>query len=210
MNCPVCQYPNDPSFEKEGVDYHLCKVCDTCYSVALPNEDKIGGVAYEERRKDNEERVRRFRMYGCESLLDFGCGQGYLVDDANNLGVKAFGYDKYTERNTMPGQLVDVVSMVEVIEHMTAPFHELNMVWDALKKGGHVYIETSFTDIGKSLIGSTDHLGTQVKELKDFFYISPQAGHSTVFSHRSLDMLMTAKGFTPLQHINPTVRIYRK
>jgi SAM-dependent methyltransferase len=211
MNCPVCNCNNEPSFDKGGVDYHLCQRCDTCYSVALPNANMIGGVAEIERRNDNAERVRRFRMYSCESLLDFGCGHGWLVEDARNLGVTAFGYDKYSEDFTnLPIEQVDVVSMIEVIEHTVAPFNELNEVWDCLKPGGHVYIETSFTDIGRSLIGSVDHLGNEVKELKDFFYISPQAGHSTIFSHRSLDMLMISKGFKPLQHINPTVRIYQK
>lgn len=211
MNCPVCQYENNPAFEKGGVDYHLCKVCDTCYSVALPNDNKLGGVAEDERRNDNHERVRRFRMYGCETLLDYGCGHGFLGQDAAALKLQTYSYDKFNPKfSQMPEKPVDVVSLIEVIEHMTAPFAELNEIWEALRPGGHVYIETSFTDVGKSLIGKTDHLGTHVKELKDFFYISPEAGHSTIFSHRSLDMLMTAKGFTPQQHINPTVRIYRK
>lgn len=211
MNCPVCNHKNEPAFEKSGVDYHLCKVCDTCYSVALPNADMLGGIAESERRHDNAERIRRFKLYGCDSLLDFGCGHGYLVEDAARLGLRTTGYDKYNPNfDFMPKFPVDVVSMIEVIEHCTAPFTELNMVWSALIPGGHVYIETSFTDIGRELIGSVDHLGTEVKELKDFFYISPQAGHNTIFSHRSLDMLMVVKGFKPLQHINPTVRVYQK
>lgn len=200
MQCPVCQHDNPVAFDKSGVDYHLCEVCQTCYSVALPNANMLGGVAEEERRNDNAERVRRFKLYGCKSLLDFGCGHGYLVNDAADLGLTVFGYDLYNPQfSKLPVQTVDVVSMVEVIEHMVAPFFELNMVWDALKPKGHVYIETSFTDIGKKL-----------GPLEEFFYISPEAGHSTIFSHKSLDMLMTAKGFTPLQHINPTVRIYQK
>lgn len=211
MNCPVCNHYNPTTFEKSGVDYHLCQVCDTCYSVSLPNDNMIGGVAESERRNDNAERVRRFKLYGCESLLDFGCGHGWLVEDAAFFGVESYGYDLYNSKfKVLPPKQVDIVSMVEVIEHMVAPFFELNMVWDCLKPGGHVYIETSFTDIGKELIGLFDHLGNHVSSLQDFFYISPQAGHSTIFSHRSLDMLMTAKGFTPKPHINPTVRIYQK
>ena len=211
MKCPVCQYENAPGFEKGGIDYHLCKVCATCYSVALPNANMVGGIAETERRNDNAERIRRFKLYGCDSLLDFGCGHGWLVEDAAFFGIESYGYDLYNPKfKPLPPKQVDIVSMVEVIEHMTAPFFELGMVWDCLKKGGHVYIETSFTDIGKSLIGKYDHLGTEVKELRDFFYISPQAGHSTIFSHKSLDMLMISKGFTPKEHINPTVRIYQK
>ncbi len=200
MNCPVCRRENDTSFEKGGVDYHVCRVCDTCYSVALKNDNMIGGVAEYERTNDNAERVRRFRLYGCKTLLDFGCGHGYLVRDALDLGLTAYGYDKYNPSfQTVPFEPVDLVSMVEVIEHTVAPFQELDTVYACLKEGGYVYIETSFTDIGRSL-----------GELEDFFYISPGAGHSTIFSHKSLDMLMTSKGFTPKDHINPTVRIYQK
>lgn len=159
----------------------------------------IGGVAEDERTNDNAERVRRFKLYGCKTLLDFGCGHGYLVRDALDLGLTAYGYDKYnSDFQSLPNE-VDVVSMVEVIEHTVAPFAELDMVYDCLRLKGYVYIETSFTDIGRSL-----------GELHDFFYISPEAGHSTIFSHKSLDLLMISKGFTPKEHINPTVRIYQK
>lgn len=200
MNCPVCQYHNATAFEKQGVDYHLCKVCDTCYSIPLPNDNKIGGVAEVDRRFDNAERIRRFKSLGCNSLLDFGCGHGWLVEDAKHYGLESHGYDAFNPDwvEQTWGQ-VDVVSMIEVIEHCTHPFRELGIVWDALKKGGHVYIETSFTDIGRA-----------IGELEDFFYISPEAGHNTIFSHRSLDMLMTSRGFTPKAHINSTVRIYQK
>jgi hypothetical protein len=84
--------------------------------------------------------------------------------------------------------------MVEVIEHLSSPFSELDHVYSKLKKGGKVYIETSFSDW----------------LTKEDSYIEPSVGHCTIFSHKGLDYLMQAKGFKVGEHINQNVRVYIK
>jgi hypothetical protein len=90
--------------------------------------------------------------------------------------------------------MYDVVTMVEVIEHTHAPFDELDEIYKALKKGGKVMIETSFADWLKP----------------EDSYVEPKVGHGIIFTHAGLDHLMKSKGFTPDNHINRNVRVYRK
>ena len=66
--------------------------------------------------------------------------------------------------------------------------------------GGIVMVETSFIDVANE----------ENIPLEDFFYIAPQAGHSTIFSHHGLDLLFTLKGFAPIQHWNRHVRGFVK
>ena len=61
-------------------------------------------------------------------------------------------------------------------------------------------VETSFVDIAAQ----------EGIELEDFFYIEPSVGHSTIFSHHGLDLLMATKGLPPLQHFNRNVRLFYK
>ena len=131
---------------------------------------------------------------GVTSLIDFGCGHGELLEDMANTGIQAFGYDKYNEDYAiMPKVKVDCVSMIEVMEHLTSPFEELNVIVGALKPNGLLYIETSFADF---LDMSSD-------------YIDPVKGHCTIFSYASMDFLMKQKGFVLDKIINRNTRVYK-
>jgi hypothetical protein len=61
-------------------------------------------------------------------------------------------------------------------------------------------VETSFFDVAAD----------ENIPLEDFFYIAPKNGHSTIFSHFGLDVLMRKKGFKVVPAINRNVRIFQK
>lgn len=203
-NCPACNSKSYSLFKKKKTQYYQCAYCRTTFSDALPNDNMVGGgMEIERNTQQNAGRLERFfsivGQFG--KMLDYGCGHGMLVDYLKENKVKAFGYDKYNpDYNFIKESEFDLVSMVEVIEHLSHPFTELDQINLLLKDGGVLYIETSFVDVAERLKTPLD----------EFFYIEPSVGHSTVFSHFGLDILMVKKGFLPLNHINENVRLYKK
>ena len=163
------------------------------------NQDQMVGGGCEQVRNEmqNHLRIDRvFRLKDNANVLDFGCGNGMLLKDLKDAGIKCTGYDKFNPKfKKLPKkETFDIVIMVEVIEHLNEPFKELDMIYQSLVKGGVVMIETSFSDW---------------LTLEDS-YIEPSVGHSTIFSHRGLTELMASKGFTEGGHFDRNVRIYKK
>lgn len=207
--CPACSNHAHFRLNKVGVDYHQCTSCSTLFSDPLDNSNMVGGGNEEGRNKEqNHLRIERIdRMcYGSNKsdirILDFGCGHGMLMSDLNNAGYKCDGYDAYNEEYCkLPEKGVyNIVTMIEVVEHTSAPFAELDVIHRSLIDNGICMIETSFTDISHQ----------EGIEYEDFFYIDPNVGHSTIFSHHGLDVLMCLKGFRPISHWNRHVRAYQK
>lgn len=203
--CPCCGSVSSLSFKKGGFEYFSCPSCQTTYvPTGIPNDNLVGGGNEEIRnREQNEDRLKRVATLSGVTgrKLDFGCGHGMLVQDGKKAGFDFYGYDKFNpEFDKKPEGKFNFVSMVEVIEHLSKPYYELNMINEMMEPGGILYIETSFTDVA-------EEEGFQVK---DFFYTNPDAGHATIFSHIGLDQLMVKKGFEAKAHINRTVRVYVK
>lgn len=172
----------------------------------LDQSGMVGGTGEQSRNDEhNPERLARILSFHTKpKVLDYGCGNGMLVDYLRSSGVNAEGYDKHLKKSTkylFNGDLsfskgeYDVVTMIEVVEHTAAPYLELEMAFWVLKPGGTLMIETSFTNW---------------MDLDTESYINPRIGHSTIFSHAGLDELMKEKGFEVYGHINRNVRVYQK
>ncbi|OYY99556.1 MAG: hypothetical protein B7Y37_13780 [Sphingobacteriia bacterium 28-36-52] len=204
IKCPACNSKSDERLVKKDVKYYQCGYCGTLFSGELPNDNMVGGgFEIERNTQQNEDRLKRFLdlVSRDSKFLDYGCGHGMLVDYLKTKKINAFGYDRYNpDYNFIAEHEFNLVSMVEVIEHLSHPFSELDQINILMKSGGILYIETSFVDVAKE----------ENIPLQDFFYVEPSVGHSTIFSHKGLDILMAKKGFTPLNHINRNVRLYKK
>lgn len=205
MDCVVCGSPTKFIFYKKEHDYVQCSNCETVFVPGGLDQSNMvgGGFEYERNTLQNKLRIDRFLplvgYYG--GILDYGCGNGMLVDDLKKEGISADGYDKFNPKfPKIQGKKYGLVSMVEIIEHTFYPFKELDEIYGLLLSGGIVYIETSFTGVAKE----------ENIPLDEFFYINSDVGHCTIFSHIGLDMLMELKGFNVLPHINRNVRIYKK
>lgn len=179
------------------------------FSDPLDNADMVGGEN-EIPRNQQQNYLRTTRIENMimgsnkedVRILDFGCGHGYLVRDLHREGFHCDGYDAYNEEfcRLPEKNKYHIATAIEVIEHTSYPFAEIEVIHRALKPGGVLMVETSFVDVA-------------VEEniaLEDFFYINPKVGHSTIFSHHALDVLMARKGLFPIQHWNRHVRGYKK
>lgn len=181
---------------KNGVKYFK-KPDGTIVSAQLPQEGKIGGQDEINRNSlHNPTRLARILTLNSIKVADFGAGNGLFVKYLISNGIDAIGYDKYNPLMSEPleNNKYDLITAIEVLEHTSEPYSEIDEIFNALKPGCILMVEMSFIDWMN----------------EDDPYINPELGHSTIFSHKGLDNLMISKGFEIGNHINKNVRIYNK
>lgn len=182
---------------KNGVQY-IRRENGMLYTGPLDQSNKVGGTGEAVRNAvHNPTRLQRvLEMNPNPKVLDYGCGSGMLIDYFRDNGVWIDGYDKFSRayNSPIPENSYDIITAIEIFEHLSEPYAEIDEMYKSLKEGGAIMVETSFSD------WMTD----------DDPYINPSIGHSTIFSHAGLDELMVQKGFRPGNHINRNVRIYLK
>ena len=160
---------------------------------------------------DTTRRVASIRYleekYKFKSILDFGCGRGGMIeafstfyetlgiepdlgarDLANQKGSKVY---ESAELALVDGVCVDVVTLFHVVEHFYDPTIELERVYNLLRPGGLVIIETP---------NSYDALLTKYENSKfqNFTYWSH---HPMLHSHKSLQALVERNNFTVLENL---------
>lgn len=123
------------------------------------------------------------------SVLDYGGGRGYITSKINN-NFNVFYYDRYVKPDYSGNykvldkpQKVDIVCVIEVVEHIT----DLEE-WS--------FINQLSSDV---LIFTTEPSdGINDKELVGWWYIKPDAGHTSIYSLFSLYLLAKKYGFVYL------------
>lgn len=144
-------------------------------------------------------------------LLDIGAGQGVLLEEATRLGFDAEGIDHCEEnvRDALAKDLrvklaaaeqldyeaaFDVVTMMDIIEHLPDPMRVLRLAHRALKGGGEVVVYTP------------NHRGAVVVLAKLLYALGVRypvqeifgRNHVCFFDDRTLTLALSRVGFSPL------------
>src|SRR5262249_48215590 len=104
---------------------------------------------------------RNFRLPAVPKLLDVGCALGFMLDEATQAGWDAQGVEssqfagQYARERTgcngfagtlqdakFPDGSFDVLTLMDVIEHVPEPAQLLGEVFRVLRPGGVIYIVT--------------------------------------------------------------------
>jgi SAM-dependent methyltransferase len=131
--------------------------------------------------------------------LDFGCGNGGLVRYVRDLGRdRVFGFDTgaWADKARASGLPIlnedelaqhdgtfDIVTAVEVIEHIPDPVAVLKRLRRLLKPGGLLFLTTGNLSTAPAVLGS-------------WYYAFPEV-HVSYFSPRALTLALEQSGFAP-------------
>jgi SAM-dependent methyltransferase len=159
----------------------------------LSRQDKFGAIV--------EQRLLQRTMGG--DLWDVGCGAGTLlaalggqwikhgIEPGHNAVAQARtnGFDIHAGTAAELNQIsvADVVTLIDVIEHMPEPGDELRAIYKMLKPGGHLLVFT----------GDANSLTARIAG-KQWYYLQC-IGHVTVFSAFALERVLAQIGFVNVE-----------
>jgi len=198
--CTVCNFVfvTDPWTE-------YAKIYDEAY---YRGEGSDPLVDYATEFASPEETVRRYEWRGVERIaerlrpeggkwLDFGCGNGGLVRHCKASGrFEMFGFDTgaWAEKARASGLPIlheaelaahagtcDLVTAIEVVEHLVDPVATLRQVRQLLKPGGILFLTT-----GNSSAAPAD--------LGRWAYVQPEI-HVSYFNPTALELALRRAGF---------------
>ena len=178
---------------------------DTYFSGA---EDGFGYVNYDE---DKEPMIPVFVSYlrrikkalgGTGTLLDVGAATGFFVSLANRAGFKASGVElsdfaaaqgRKKGLDIQTGTLsdvkntFDVITMLDVIEHVPDPKKELSRAGEMVRKGGIIVVNTpDFGSLFARMLGGKWHL-----------MYPPE--HLSYFTRQNMKSLLDMAGFEVIE-----------
>lgn len=171
------------------------------------------GFGYVYYDKDKEPMIPTFNKYldfcvkfgkSKGRLLDVGAATGFFLNMAKKRGYDVFGVEMSESaaslarekgidvktgdliEHNMPANSFDIITMFDVLEHMTEPFKELKEAKKILKKGGLLVINTPN---GRSLLART---------LKTKWHLVLPPEHLFYFSPDNLSLFLKSQGFDVL------------
>lgn len=207
-NC-ICSSTSFRIFEKPSnllkkkVEYRQCNSCGLIFVKESKNYDltKIYNDNYfreiDTGWKGQSELILKFINginFFCDfkkmQMCDFGAGNGYLTKSLLDSGYNVLAYepylgdDIYLNKNYYKHEpfAADILLMVEVFEHFTDAFNEIKKI----------LIDFNYP---KYLIFTTLLVENSNKNIIDWWYLNPDAGHFTIWSKKSLETLGNLGGY---------------
>lgn len=187
-----------------AIYYHRCENCGLIYSHAFDqwsNEDYSNYIYNAEylqydpnfvaKRSTHNFNLLRSAFANIKQyrMIDFGCGDGQLVDLLKEYGVNVVGWDPFNNSAPIPNERFELMTSFEVMEHTPDPIKTMEMIDTLLdQQHGKYFFSTLTNDL---------HLN----ELMNFWYIAPRNGHITIHSNKSLDILFSKFGME-VKHIS--------
>lgn len=200
-----------------------CDACGLVFAGELPSEDDLvehyaeypaaGEVPSLTVRRYVELLTRLNRFRRTTRLLDVGCGDGHFLLVAKEQGWRVFGSEygtgplarcrelgldvrpaPFAARDDELGSF-DVVTAIEVLEHVTAPREEAERVHSLLRRGGALYLTTpNFNALTRRLLRSRWRVIEYPEHLNLF---TPQTLHRLLSSVGFRRLSLTTTGISP-------------
>ncbi|SIQ74939.1 class I SAM-dependent methyltransferase [Aeromonas veronii] len=156
VSCPLCASHRSYPLLVAGKRYHRCLACELVWLDEADHLDEAAEKAVYDGHDNqvDDPRYRSFLMRAFGEVLarvplpasglDFGCGPGpALVAMGREAGYQMAGYDKfYADFPELLTRQYDFITSTEVIEHIAEPRTVLAQLWDCLKPGGLLVLQT--------------------------------------------------------------------
>lgn len=224
VRCIVCESAAVPRFcvpyAGSTVWYCECPSCHHLTATEVRSRANYSGSEYfsdidygwEQRNAKILEMIRillrlpGFKLNRHSGVLDYGCGKGRLVKGLRQFGLNAYGYEPFVcdseDASVLRSiteirekvSLIDMILLIEVIEHVTNPHELMDKLNSLLRPGGMLLLSTELYD--------------ERRCDSSWYYLNPSAGHVSIFSRVSLLHLMRSHGFVPVMRLNETLWLF--
>lgn len=217
--CPVCESKKVLRFVGE---YRICKNCHAMYLYEMPDENHLkkqsesdAVLMTEPSQMYGDENVWTDRLHSIlkyiqkpKEFLDVGYGSGKFLLHIKDRGYQPYGIElskkllKHAQKNGLIAypsfeelgrEKMDVITLFDVIEHITTPHEFITTITKSLKKEGILMITTP------------NATGISAKVLKDKWWVFGPGAHFILFSPKSLRMLLTDHGYKVLSVRTDTI-----
>lgn len=213
MICSICKSERvNVSMKEQENQLMNCKNCGLVFFHPQPTEEELSQfynssynlTAYFSpiTRNRYEELLDEFDIYRNQNvILDIGCGYGFFLEVALEKKWKVLGteisaktFDVLARKNieltktleSLPDESVDVVVLIETIEHIKDPKGTIQDVHRVLRSGGIVYITTpNFNSLNRRRYGAK-------------YDVISYPLHLFYFTKRSLNKLLVLHNFEKL------------
>lgn len=180
-----------------AIYYHKCNSCDLIFTNAFDdwsdgdyqqyiyNDEYIKyDPNFNESRSKKNAQLLLTNIKGLSGfkMLDFGCGDGQLVNKLKAKGINVRGWDPFHNNEPMPATTFDFITSFEVMEHTPDPIKTMSLIDELMpEKTGKYFFSTTVND-------------AHIDKLMNNWYIAPRNGHITIYSKKSLDILFEKFG----------------
>jgi 2-polyprenyl-3-methyl-5-hydroxy-6-metoxy-1,4-benzoquinol methylase len=140
------------------------------------------------------------------SVLDFGCGEGTMLDALQSCGWQTWGIETASDRafarhrrlQVIPGApTFDLVLALHVLEHVPSPLQLLRQLAAACRIGGHVLVAVPRLDA--------------LSAHRDYRYVLNGRAHIMAYTSRCLEALLVRSGWeivaSPLEQMTRRIRV---
>jgi SAM-dependent methyltransferase len=126
-------------------------------------------------------------------VLDFGCGDGRLLDHLQNSGWQTFGIEPATDRafgrhqrlDAVPDRpTFDLIVLIHVLEHVANPLQLLTQLAHACRVGGYLLVGAPRFDT--------------LPQHRDYRYVLNGRAHITAYTWACLRTLLARAGWAPV------------
>lgn len=133
------------------------------------------------------------------SGLDYGGGSGLLSQLMNAVGFNFVSWDPMTDaQETAPSGPFDLITAIEVVEHVPDPIQLFRSVSDRLSDDGIFLFTTQTSD------------QVPPEELMRWWYVAPLNGHISVMTTAALEHLCASNGLTQSGHFDHIHFTYKR